>query len=111
MTLIHVFVWNIPNEDMDYVAQKLAKCAPVSLCYQRPRRMPDWPYNLFCMIHGTDRALVLEQISQITVQLGLGDIEKDILFSFKAYKQHGARYSKETANKTLKSEKQGHAHG
>ena len=36
-------VWNIPNDDMDSVAQKLAKCAPVSLCYQRPRRLPDWP--------------------------------------------------------------------
>jgi len=117
-------VWNIPNEDMDSVAQKLAKCAPVSLCYQRPRRLPDWPYNLFCMIHGTDRSLVLQQISQITEQLGLESIEKDVLFSFKAYKQHGARYcrtkscktktSKINAGKTDNSnyiKKQGQAHG
>ena len=87
-------VWNIPDAQMDMVAQQLAKCAPVSLCYQRPRRLPDWPYNLFCMIHGTDRALVLSQIKQITAQLKLETIEKDILFSFKAYKQHGARYAK-----------------
>lgn len=98
-------VWNIPNDDMDGIAQKLAKCAPVSLCYQRPRRLPDWPYNLFCMIHGTDRSLVLQQISQITQQLGLEAIEKDILFSFKAYKQHGARYSK------VKNSNKGQAHG
>jgi DNA-binding Lrp family transcriptional regulator len=112
-------VWNIPNDDMDSVAQKLAKCAPVSLCYQRPRRLPDWPYNLFCMIHGTDRRLVLQQISQITEQLGLESIEKDVLFSFKAYKQHGARYSKAkiskiNASKTDNSydiKKQGQAHG
>ncbi|OUR80889.1 hypothetical protein A9Q75_09465 [Colwellia psychrerythraea] len=93
-------VWSIPNDDMDAVAQKLAKCAPVSLCYQRPRRLPDWPYNLFCMIHGTDRTLVLQQISQITEQLGLESIEKDVLFSFKAYKQHGARYCKAKSCKT-----------
>ncbi|MDX2370896.1 MAG: hypothetical protein QNK36_21250 [Colwellia sp.] len=93
-------VWNIPDEDMDGIALKLAKCAPVSLCYQRPRRLPDWPYNLFCMIHGTDRALVLQQINQITEQLGLESIEKDILFSFKAYKQHGARYGKIKAEKS-----------
>jgi len=99
-------VWNIAYSEIDNVAQQLSKCAPVSLCYQRPRRLPDWPYNLFCMIHGTDRSLVLEQISQITEQLGLGSIEKDILFSFKAYKQHGARYSKVTPSKT-----QGKAHG
>ncbi len=112
-------VWNIPNDELDSVALKLAKCAPVSLCYQRPRRLPDWPYNLFCMIHGTDRGLVLQQISQITEQLGLESIEKDVLFSFKAYKQHGARYSKAkiskiNASKTDNSyeiKKQGQAHG
>ncbi len=104
-------VWNIPNEDMDNVAQKLAKCAPVSLCYQRPRRMPDWPYNLFCMIHGTDRSLVLQQISQITEQLALESVQKDILFSFKAYKQHGARYSKALNRRTGTNSVQGQAHG
>jgi len=112
-------VWNIPNDDMDKVALKLAKCPPVSLCYQRPRRLPDWPYNLFCMIHGTDRAVVLEQISQITEQLGLEAIEKDVLFSFKAYKQHGARYGKVAKSRKIESskfinstkQKQGQAHG
>jgi DNA-binding Lrp family transcriptional regulator len=106
-------VWNIPNDDMDNVAQRLAKCAPVSLCYQRPRRLPDWPYNLFCMIHGTDRALVLQQISQITQQLGLESIQKDVLFSFKAYKQHGARYGKSKTSKIHSNKviQQGQAHG
>ncbi len=120
-------VWNIPDDDMDNVAHKLAKCDPVSLCYQRPRRLPDWPYNLFCMIHGTDRSLVLQQISLITEQLGLESIEKDILFSFKAYKQHGARYGKDNsskyniadissentqnANRLASHKKQGQAHG
>lgn len=104
-------VWNIANDDMDGIAQKLAKCAPVSLCYQRPRRLPEWPYNLFCMIHGTDRTLVLQQISQITEQLGLESVQKDVLFSFKAYKQHGARYSKTLNNKAVSRIRQGQAHG
>ncbi|MBL4763980.1 MAG: hypothetical protein JKX67_01665 [Colwellia sp.] len=105
-------VWNIPNDEMDNVAQRLAKCAPVSLCYQRPRRLPDWPYNLFCMIHGTDRTLVLQQINHITVQLGLESIQKDVLFSFKAYKQHGARYCTENISKLfVNHKKRGQAHG
>lgn len=87
-------VWNISSEQVDAVAAKLSKRPEVSLCYRRPRRLPDWPYNLFCMIHGTDKAFVLQQISDITDQLGLGHIEKDILFSFKAYKQKGASYLK-----------------
>ena len=85
-------VWNIPDEDVDGVANMLAMFDEVSLCYRRPRRLPDWPYNLFCMIHGTKRELVLEQIKKITTQLQLEHIQKDVLFSYKAYKQHGARY-------------------
>jgi DNA-binding Lrp family transcriptional regulator len=87
-------VWNIDSDKVDTVAAKLAKRPEVSLCYRRPRRLPDWPYNLFCMIHGTDKDLVLQQIKEITEQLSLTNIEKDILFSFKAYKQKGASYLK-----------------
>ncbi len=85
-------VWNINSEQVDVVATKLSKRPEVSLCYRRPRRGLDWPYNLFCMIHGTDKELVLQQIKEISEQLSLTKIEKDILFSFKAYKQKGASY-------------------
>ncbi|MCW8834348.1 MAG: hypothetical protein OQK09_02895 [Colwellia sp.] len=85
-------VWNINDAQVDAIAAKLSKRSEVSLCYRRPRRGPNWPYNLFCMIHGTDKDVVLQQISNITELLGLAQIEKDILFSFKAYKQKGASY-------------------
>jgi len=85
-------VWNIADNQVDKVAQLLSSCKEVSLCYRRPRRLPDWPYNLFCMIHGTDRAIVLAQISAMSEKFSLQDIQKDILFSYKAYKQQGARY-------------------
>jgi DNA-binding Lrp family transcriptional regulator len=100
-------VWNIPNEFVDAIAGQLSKFDEVSLCYRRPRRSPDWHYNLFCMIHGTDRNFVLAQIAKITQQVldenshiwsSANDLQQDILFSTKAYKQHGARYSK--ANNT-----------
>lgn len=95
-------VWDIPDQLVDQIAGQLSAFSEVSLCYRRPRRLPDWPYNLFCMIHGTDRAIVLKQIETIAKQLltnnhELTEINKEILFSYKAYKQHGARYSK---NKT-----------
>lgn len=87
-------VWNIPDDKVSEVAEKLSSCAEVSLCYRRPRRLPDWPYNLFCMIHGTDRAVVIDQIAAMTKRFSLESVQKDILFSFKAYKQQGARYGK-----------------
>ena len=92
-------VWNIQSKHVDAIAEQLAKRPEVSLCYRRPKRLPDWPYNLFCMIHGTDKDFVLNQIKTLTDQLSLVEVEKDILFSYKAYKQKGARYSKEKAIK------------
>ena len=86
-------VWNIPDDLVYGIAHQLADSKKVSLCYRRPRRLPDWPYNLFCMIHGKSRSQVIQQIHSITEQLGLSHIDKSILFSNKAYKQHGARYS------------------
>ena len=87
-------VWNISDEQVDDVAAQLSSCSEVSLCYRRPRRLPDWPYNLFCMIHGTDRDIVTAQIDAMVAKFSLGHVEKDVLFSFKAYKQQGARYGK-----------------
>jgi len=104
-------VWDIPSEFVDDIAGQLSTFDEVSLCYRRPRRAPDWHYNLFFMIHGTDRKVVLAQIAKITQQLltnnshiwqSADQLNQDILFSTKAYKQHGARYSK---NKT-KTQKQ-----
>lgn len=95
-------VWNINSENVDVVAAELAKRPEVSLCYRRPRRLPHWQYNLFCMIHGTDKDYVLQQIKEITEQLSLKNIEKDILFSFTAYKQKGASYLKSNNLQTKK---------
>jgi len=97
-------VWNIPDEFVDIIAGQLSTFDEVSLCYRRPRRLPNWNYNLFCMIHGTDRDVVLAQIAKITQQIirenshlwhSAKDLQQEILFSTKAYKQHGARYSKQ----------------
>jgi DNA-binding Lrp family transcriptional regulator len=85
-------VWNIDDSQVDEIAGLLSKRKEISLCYRRPRRLPDWPYNLFCMIHGKSRIEVEAQIDKITQELSLQNIEKDVLFSTIAYKQHGARY-------------------
>ncbi|NMP31783.1 Lrp/AsnC family transcriptional regulator [Thalassotalea sp. M1531] len=89
-------VWNIPDELVEDVAAKLAKQSCVTLCYRRPRVLPGWPYNLFCMIHGQCREKVLASLEAICQELSLTHIEKDVLFSTKAYKQNGARYAKRT---------------
>lgn len=85
-------VWNVPEERLDEVGAALGSQPCVTLCYQRPRRLPEWPYNLFCMIHGRSREAVLSLIERMVECLGLEDIEHQVLFSGRRFKQRGARY-------------------
>lgn len=85
-------VWDLPDEKVAGIGHAFAEEPFVTLCYQRPRQVPDWPYNLFCMIHGTDREQVLEQLRQLRERHGLENTDHDVLFSRKAYRQCGGRY-------------------
>jgi DNA-binding Lrp family transcriptional regulator len=86
-------VWNIPDDAIERVGKLLSAQECVTLCYQRPRRLPDWPYNLFCMIHGREREAVLRRLEQIIAANGLGDMPHEVLFSLRSYKQRGAHYA------------------
>ncbi|MCW8830749.1 MAG: Lrp/AsnC family transcriptional regulator [Gammaproteobacteria bacterium] len=85
-------VWDVPDQSVDQFGETLGQQDCVTLCYQRPRRLPDWPYNLFCMVHGRNREEVLECIVGMTEYLGAEDIPHTVLFSGKRFKQRGARY-------------------
>jgi DNA-binding Lrp family transcriptional regulator len=89
-------VWDVPDNALERVGRLLAAETCVTLCYQRPRRLPDWPYNLFCMIHGRERDVVLRRIAQIIEFHGLQAIAHSVLFSSRSFKQRGAHYA-ETA--------------
>ena len=85
-------VWDVPDDQVDAVGEELGSQPCVTLCYQRPRKLPQWPYNLFCMIHGQERERVLDHISRIVESQGLQRIPHKILFSGKRFKQRGAKY-------------------
>ncbi len=85
-------VWNVPDRWVTSVGEAVAGAPFVTLCYQRPRRLPDWPYNLFCMIHGVDRNRVLSQIDSLIADKHLEDFPHAVLFSTRAYRQRGGRY-------------------
>jgi len=85
-------VWNVPDDQVDALGQQLGRQDCVTLCYQRPRRLPDWPYNLFCMVHGRDRDDVLACIGRMAEGLGLEAVPHTVLFSGRRFKQRGARY-------------------
>lgn len=83
--------FNLPLEELDSVAQKIAGYPFVKLCYQR-ESLPEWPYNLYCMIHGKSRPVVEEQIAQIKSELGIPENKMKVLFSSRCFKQKGASY-------------------
>ncbi len=86
-------VWDVPDARVAEIGRCIGRYACVTLCYRRPRRLPDWRYNLFSMIHGRDRDAVVAQVQHIVDQCGLDDIAHEILFSRRCFRQRGARYA------------------
>ena len=85
-------VWDVPDAQVEDAGTRLAALPFVTLCYQRPRRPPRWPYNLFCMIHGKSRGEVLNQVAEAAERAGLNERPRAVLFSKRRFKQRGARY-------------------
>ena len=85
-------VLDVPDKIIDQLGYQLGKQDCVTLCYQRHRRLPQWPFNLFCMVHGKDRDDVLACVERMVEGLGLKRYPRSVLFSGRRYKQCGARY-------------------
>lgn len=86
-------VHDIADDQVSELGRFLAEEPAVTLCYRRPRVLPDWPYNLFCMIHGRERGEVEDIIAELRQRHGLLDAPHEVLFSLTRYKQNGARYA------------------
>jgi siroheme decarboxylase len=85
-------VWDVPDGDADSAGEAFARQSFVTLCYRRPRRLPDWPYNLFCMIHGRERDWVLDRVRDLRTLAGPA-VRSAVLFGGRCFKQRGARFS------------------
>ncbi|CAK0748455.1 siroheme decarboxylase [Gammaproteobacteria bacterium] len=84
-------VWDVPDEAAESVGVALGGCERVSHCYLRPRHVPDWPYNLFAMIHGRDRPEVEAEVTRLATWLGPQVRQHRVLFSQAILKKSGLR--------------------
>jgi DNA-binding Lrp family transcriptional regulator len=84
-------VWNVPEQRIDELGELIGQLDFVSHCYQRPRHLPSWPYNLFAMVHGHDRDEVEQKVAQIAALLGEADRSHQVLFSTRILKKTGLR--------------------
>jgi len=84
-------VWNVDDAQVDILGERIGQLPGVSHCYRRPRRLPDWPYNLFAMLHGRSRTEVEQQAVQLQELLGAACRGHDILYSTAILKKTGLR--------------------
>jgi siroheme decarboxylase len=86
-------VWDVPDQQVAVLGKQFAQIEYVTLCYHRARHLPQWPYNLYCMIHGKDRSKVFDKINNMIKQYDLTKMPHQILFSRQCFKQRGAIYT------------------
>ena len=84
-------VWDVDDARIDELGTQVGALEFVTHCYRRPRRRPDWPYNLFAMVHSRNRAEVAARVAQIAALLGGACRAHDILYSTAILKKTGLR--------------------
>lgn len=84
-------VWDVDDDCLMDLGARVGRLDFVSHCYERPRQLPRWPYNLFAMVHGHDRDEVTEKLVQIESLLGKNCRQHDVLFSSRILKKTGLR--------------------
>lgn len=85
-------VWDVDDARVDALGQQVGALACVTHCYRRPRALPDWPYNLFAMVHGGSREECADKAEQIAAILGSACRTRDILYSTEILKKTGVRF-------------------
>jgi DNA-binding Lrp family transcriptional regulator len=91
MTANGMTVWDVEDGPAVELGAGVGRLDFVSHCYLRPRALPDWPYNLFAMVHGADRAEVEDKRAEIAALLGPACRGSDILYSTRILKKTGLR--------------------
>ena len=84
-------VWEVEDAAVSRIGHDIGALDFVTHAYHRPRRLPEWPYNLFAMLHGRTRAEVEHQAVQVQQLLGEACTGHDILYSTAILKKTGLR--------------------
>lgn len=84
-------VWVVPGSDEKIlrIGEKMAAYRAVTHCYRRPS-YPDWPYNIFTMIHARSREECNAVVDEMAKETGITD--HGILYSTKEYKKTRVQY-------------------
>ncbi|MEM4340801.1 MAG: AsnC family transcriptional regulator [Candidatus Nitrosocaldus sp.] len=84
-----MIVWIVPEARVDEVGTLLASFPQVTHCYRRPT-YPDWPYNLYSMVHAKSRDVCEGIAREFASHVDINDYR--ILFSTREFKKERVRY-------------------
>ncbi len=84
-------VWAVDDDKVDAIGARFAEHPAVTLCYRRRPAAPDWPYNLFVMVHSKERVAAQDVLDELNRTQETGDSPHAVLFSRRCFKQRGAR--------------------
>ena len=87
-------VWDVDDARVSELGCQVGNRAAVSHCYRRPRHLPDWPYNLFAMVHGRSRDAVEAEVADIAAFLGAASRGHTVLYSTAILKKTGLRLAR-----------------
>lgn len=65
-------VWEVPEAEIESAGRRLAACPEVSHCYAR-NAIPGFPYRLYGMLHGPDRASCERLAEKLAPRVGAKD--------------------------------------
>lgn len=84
-------VWDVGDEHVARLGRVVGELPFVTHCYERVRHPPQWPYNLFAMVHGRLRDEVEEKVRYIAAILGDAARAHAVLYSTRILKKTGLR--------------------
>ena len=82
-------VWSVPEEKGEEIGRQMAEFSAVSHCYLRPS-YPNWPYNLFAMVHAKTQEECDTLIEEMAKESGLTEYGK--LYSTVEFKKQRLVY-------------------
>jgi DNA-binding Lrp family transcriptional regulator len=85
-----MIVWQVPEQRIEEVGRIMSGFQEVTHCYQRPAYPPDWPYNLFTMVHGRKREDCRKIASRLAEACGITGYR--MIFSTDELKKSGMKY-------------------
>lgn len=90
--------WRVDEDRIDAVGKIMAGFKEVSHCYRRDPK-PDWPYNLYTMIHGLDEQHCRKTAEEMAAKADVDDY--CLLFSRREFKKTSMKYFDEPDSENL----------